>query len=251
VASGHVALGIADGIATVTLDRPEKLNAITPAMADDIARLCRELDGDPSVRVVLLTGAGQRGFCAGTDMEGLARFDHAWDYRNRTEYAAALRGMRKPVVAALFGWVLGGGAELALAADLRIADDTAKFGFPEVKNGWVPGGGGTQLLPRLIGYGPAMKLLLLGEPVTAAEALALGLVEEVTPAGGAPARAREICARLAAMKPVAVEATKAAVRAALSLPLEEGAAYENELSALCFTGQHRDGIDAFRKRHDR
>lgn len=248
--SGTVRLNIADGIAAVTLDRPEKLNAVTPGMAADLVRLCRELDRDDAVRVILLTGAGNKAFCAGTDLNGLAGFATAWDYRNRLEYSSAVRLMRKPVVAALFGWALGGGAELALSADLRIADETAKLGFPEVKNGWVPGGGGTQLLPRLLGYGQAMRLLLLGEPVAAAEALKLGLVEEVTVAGTALARAEDICAKLASLKPHAVQATKAAVRAAMSLPLEAGAAYENELSSLCFTGQHLEGIDAFRRRHD-
>ena len=248
--SGTVRLNIADGIAAVTLDRPEKLNAVSPDMAAEVVRLCRELDRDDTVRVMLLTGAGTKGFCAGTDMNGLAAFATPWDYRNRLEYSSAVRMMRKPVVAALFGWALGGGAELALSADLRIADETTKLGFPEVKNGWVPGGGGTQLLPRLLGYGQAMRILLLGEPIAAAEALKLGLVEEVTTAGAAPARAQEICTKLASLKPLAVQATKAAVRAALSLPLEAGAAYENELSSLCFTGQHLEGINAFRRRHD-
>jgi enoyl-CoA hydratase len=250
VSTGNVTLHIADGIAAVTLDRPQKLNAITPGMAAELVRLCRDLDRDDAVRVVLLSGHGVKGFCAGSDLEGLAGFENAWNYRNRVEYSAAVRALRKPVVVALFGWVLGGGAELALSADLRIADETARFGFPEVKNGWVPGGGGTQFLPRLVGYGQAMRLLLLGEPIPAAEALKLGLVEEVTEAGAALTRAREICEKLAAMKPLAVQATKAAVRAALSLPLEAGVAYENELSSLCFTGQHLDGIDAFRRRRE-
>ncbi|MEO6607785.1 MAG: enoyl-CoA hydratase/isomerase family protein [Aestuariivirga sp.] len=249
--SGRVKLDIADGIASVMLDRPEKLNAVTPAMASDLVRMCRELDADPTVRVMLLSGTGSKGFCAGTDLNGLAEYKTAWDYRNRVEYSAAVRTMRKPVVVALFGWALGGGAELALSADLRIADDTAKFSFPEVKNGWVPGGGGTQLLPRLIGYGQAMRMLLTGDVVNASEALRLGLVEEVTAAGEAIARAQAVCVQLAALKPLAVEATKAAVRAALSLPLETGSSYENELSSLCFTGQHMEGIDAFRQRRDK
>ncbi len=251
VVPGHVTFSIADGIATVVIDRPEKLNAVTPGMTMELVDLCREIDRDDAARVVLLTGAGSRGFCAGSDLEGLARYDSAWDYRNRVDYAAAIRGLRKPVVAALFGWVLGGGAELALSADLRIADETARIGFPEVKNGWVPGGGGTQLLPRLVGYGQAMRLLLLGEPISAAEALTMGLVEEVTAPGGAPVRAREVCERLAGMNQMALQATKAAARATLSLPIDQGIAYENELSSLCFTGQHLDGIDAFRRRHDR
>lgn len=248
--SGRVKLDVAEGIATVTLDRPEKLNAVTPTMASDLARICRELDADAAVRVVLLSGTGIKSFCAGTDLNGLAGFETSWDYRNRVEYSAAVRAMRKPVVVALFGWVLGGGAELALSADLRIADETAVFGFPEVKNGWVPGGGGTQLLPRLIGYGQAMRMLLTGEQLSASDALRFGLLEEVTVAGGAQKRAHEVCAQLAALKPLAVQATKAAVRAALSLPIETGIAYENELSSLCFNGQHMDGIDAFRRRRD-
>ena len=243
-------LEIAGHVAHLTLDRPEKLNAITAAMAADLVRICKDIDADPAVHAVLLSGAGGKGFCAGSDLNGLAAFETAWDYRNRVEYSAAVRSLRKPVVVALQGWVLGGGAELALSADIRIADETARFGFPEVKNGWVPGGGGTQLLPRLAGYGQAMRMLLTGEAITAAEALRLALVEEVTAPGAALARAQEICAKLAALKPLAVQATKAAVRAALSLPLESGVAYENELSSLCFSGQHLEGIDAFRRRRD-
>ena len=250
MSSGRVTLSVEDGIACVKLDRAEKLNAITPEMAAEMVRICRELDQDQNVRVVMITGAGTRGFCAGTDLNGLAQFETAWAYRNRLEYSTAVRVMRKPVVGALFGWVLGGGAEIALSADIRIADDTSRFGFPEVKNGWVPGGGGTQLLPRILGYGQAMRLLVLGESIGAAEALKLGLVEEVVPAGTAITRAREICLKIAALKPLAVQATKAAVRAALSLPLEAGAAYENELSSLCFTGQHMEGIDEFRRRRE-
>lgn len=250
MSAGQVKLEIADRIAHLTLDRPEKLNAITPSMAADLVRMCREIDSDPGVHAVLLSGSGSKGFCAGTDLNGLAGFETAWDYRNRVEYSAAVRALRKPVVVSLHGWVLGGGAEIALSADLRVADETVRIGFPEVKNGWVPGGGGTQLLPRLVNYGQAMRMLLTGEPVTAAEALRLGLVEEVTAPGVALARAQEHCARLAALKPLAVQATKAAVRAALSMPLESGIAYENELSSLCFTGQHMEGIDAFRRRRD-
>ena len=144
--------------------------------------------------------------------------------------------------------MLGGGAEIALAADIRIADTTARIGFPEVMRGWVGGGGASQLLPRLVGYGQAMRLLLTGEPLDAAQAQALGLVEEVVDAGGAEARARELCARLAGFSPVAVQSVKAAVRAALATPLEAGLRYENELNTLCFAaGDHMEGIKAFQE----
>jgi enoyl-CoA hydratase len=234
------------GIGEIRLSRPEKLNAITPDMASEIARVCAEIDRDETVRAVLVTGAGDRAFCAGSDLGALAAYANPWDFRNRVEYAAALRNVRKPVVAALKGWVLGGGGELALAADIRIADGTARIGFPEVKRGWVGGGGASQLLPRLIGYGQAMRLLLTGDPVTAEQALALGLVEEVVPDGTAAERARELCRHLAGLSPVAVQAAKAAVRAALASPLDAGLRYENEMNTLCFAaGDHLEGIQAF------
>lgn len=247
----HIELTIAAHVAEVTLARPDKLNAITPEMAEDIERICLALDRDEAVRAVLVVGAGSRAFSAGSDLGALAAYPSAWRFRNRVEYATAFRNLRKPVVAALKGWVLGGGAEIALAADIRIADQTARIGFPEVTRGWVGGGGASQLLPRLIGYGQAMRLLLLGEPVDAAQALALGLVEEVVDAGGAEARARELCARLAGFSPVAVQSVKAAVRAALSAPLDAGLRYENELNTLCFAaGDHLEGIRAFEEHRD-
>ena len=160
-----------------------------------------------------------------------------------------MRDLRKPVVAALQGWVLGGGAEMALGADLRIAGQGARLGFPEVQRGWVGGGGASQLLPRLIGYGPATRLLMLGDPVDAAEALRLGLVDEVVADDAVLARARAVAQRLAGFSPVAVQAVKASVRAALSAPLDAGLRYENEMNTLCFSaGDHLEGINAFRER---
>jgi enoyl-CoA hydratase/carnithine racemase len=244
----HIKLAIEAHIAEVTLARPEKLNAITPEMAEEIARICAALDRDDAVRAVLLTAAGSRAFCAGSDLGSLAAYPSAWKVRNRVEYATEFRNLKKPVVAALNGWVLGGGAEIALSADIRIAARTVWIGFPEVTRGWVGGGGASQLLPRLVGYGQAMRLLLTGEPVDAAQALALGLVEEVVDEGGAEARARELCTRLAGFSPVAVQSVKAAVRAALFAPLDAGLRYENELNALCFAaGDHMEGIKAFQE----
>jgi enoyl-CoA hydratase len=244
----QVDLKIEASVAEVTLARPEKLNAVTPQMAADIERICIAIDRDDEVRAVLLTATGDRAFSAGSDLGSLAAYPSTWQFRNRIEYAAAFRNVRKPVVAALKGWVLGGGAEIALAADIRIADRTARLGFPEVTRGWVGGGGASQMLPRLVGYGQAMRLLLTGEPVDAAEALALGLVEEVVEPGAAEGRARALCLELARHSPVAVQAVKASVRAALSMPLEAGLRYENEMNALCFhVGDHREGIEAFQE----
>jgi enoyl-CoA hydratase len=245
----HVVLKIDGHVAEIRLNRPRKINAVTSEMAADLASMCARVDADEQVRVVLVSGEGPRGFCAGSDLNSLADYPSLMAYRNRVEYSAAFRHLRKPAVAALTGWVLGGGAEIALSTDIRIADTTARIGFPEVKNGWVGGGAATQLLPRLVGYGQAMYLQLLGEPIAADRALAIGLVEEVVPAGKALDRAREICVAIAALRPLAVESVKAAIRAALSVPLEEGARLENELTTLCFAeGKHMEGIEAFNER---
>lgn len=235
-----------DGIGEIMLDRPAKLNAVTAEMAAELQEQTRRLDDDPDVRVILLRGSGERAFCAGSDLNSLAQYSTLWEYRNRKEYSAAFRHMRKPVVVALHGWTLGGGAEMALSADIRIADTTAKIGFPEVKRGWVGGGAASQLLPRLVGYGTAMRMLLTGEHVDALEAHRLGLVEELVAEGQAAVRAREICLQLAQARPLLLEAMKASVRASLSMPLEAGAAYENEMTTLCFAeGRHLDGINEF------
>jgi enoyl-CoA hydratase/carnithine racemase len=247
--SEHVTLTVTDSIAEIVLNRPEKLNAVTPEMAAALAEYCRAVDRDDGVRVVLLRGAGERAFCAGSDLNSLAAYESAWAFRNRVEYATAVREIRKPVVAALHGWVLGGGFEMMLGADLRVAGRSARFGCPEVKRGWVGGGGASQLLPRLVGYGKAMRLLLTGDPVDAAEAYALGLVEFLVDDNEVDPRARSLCQQLAEFSPVAVQSVKAAVRTALSAPLDAGLRYENEMNTLCFAaGDHREGIAAFAER---
>jgi len=231
---GQVTLAVADGVATLTLDRPAKHNAITNAMAEELAAHAQAIDADAGVRAVLLRGGGERAFCAGMDLNAIAAFPTAWDFRHRPDYPGAIRRIRKPVVAAIRGWALGGGFELALAADIRLAAPSARIGFPEVTRGWVGGGGASQLLPRLIGLGQATRLLLTGDQVDAAEALRLRLVEQLVPEEEALLpTAAALCARLAALPPIAVQAVKAAVRQSLEAPLAAGLAYENELNVLC------------------
>jgi enoyl-CoA hydratase/carnithine racemase len=160
-----------------------------------------------------------------------------------------VRAIRKPVVAALQGWTLGGGAEMSLGADIRIAADTTRFGFPEVQRGWVGGGGASQLLPRLIGHAAATRLLMLAEQIDAAEALRLGMVHEVVSSAELLARARAVAAQLAGFSPVAVQSVKAALRAAMESPLSAGLTYENEMNVLCFSaGDHLEGIRAFNEK---
>ena len=246
---GEVLLSVADGVAELVLDRPAKHNAVTTAMARQVAALVAALDADDTVRAVLIRGAGERAFCAGSDLNALAAYPSAWHFRNRVEYSTAIRGIRKPVVAALQGWTLGGGAEMALSADLRLASETMRLGFPEVQRGWVGGGGASQMLPRMIGQGRAARLLMLGDPIDAAEALRLGLVEEVVPQDALLDRARALAARLAALSPVAVQSVKAAMRMAMEAPLSAGLTYENEMNVLCFSaGDHLEGIRAFNEK---
>ncbi len=247
--TGRIGLEIADGVARILIDRPAKHNAITPTMARALADACREVDANPDVRVAVVAGAGERAFSAGSDLETLADLSDAWAFRNRVEYAAVVRDVRKPVIAQLKGWVLGGGLEIALAADLRIAGESARLGAPEVARGWLAGGGASQMLPRLTGYGRAMHLLLTGEPVDAATALRIGLVEEVVADGMLASRVADLATRIAAYSPVATQAIKAATRAALSTSLEAGLRYENELHVICMQDEARTtGIEAFRDR---
>jgi enoyl-CoA hydratase/carnithine racemase len=238
-------------VAELVLNRPAKLNAVTPAMAATLEGLCRQLDRDDEVRVVLVRGAGPRAFCAGSDLNALAEYSSSWKFRNRVEYATVLRDVRKPVVAALHGWVLGGGAELALSADLRVMGRGAKFGFPEVRRGWVGGGGASQMLPRLIGYGQAMRLLMTGDPIDAVEAHRLGIAEYLVEDAAVEDTARALCRKLAGYSPVAVESVKASVRMALTSALPAGLRYENEMNTLCFAaGDHMEGIRAFQEKRD-
>ncbi len=172
-------------------------------------------------------------------------------FRDRIEYAALVRDIKKPVIAALKGWVLGGGMEIAIAADIRICGRSARIGGPEVTRGWLGGGGASQMLPRLIGVGQAMRLLLTGDPVDAETALRLGLVEEVVDDAEVTARVMEMAKRIASFSPTATQAIKAAVRAAMSTPLEAGLRYENELHVICMSDKGRlEGIKAFQEKRD-
>jgi enoyl-CoA hydratase len=249
--TGHVTLTIQDGIGQILLDRPEKMNAITPEMSRELQGVCRAVDEDRDIRVVTISGAGERAFSAGSDLNTLADMSDVMAFRDRIEYAALVRDIKKPVIAALKGWVLGGGMEMAIAADIRICGRSAKIGGPEVTRGWIGGGGASQMLPRLIGVGQAMRLLLTGDPVDAETALRLGLVEEVVDDAQVPARVMEMAKKIASFSPIATQTVKAAVRAALSTPLEAGLRYENELHVICMSDKGRlEGIKAFQEKRD-
>jgi len=247
--TGRVELTVNDGVGAIVLDRPEKHNAITRDMARELRRICLEIDDNDAIRVATIAGAGDRAFSAGSDLNGLADLSDLWAFRNRIEYAAVVRDIRKPVIAALKGWVLGGGMEIVLGADIRIAGRSARIGGPEITRGWVGGGGASQMLPRLVGYGQAMRMLLVGDPIDADAALRIGLVEEVVDDGAVLSRTAELAAKIASFSPLATQAVKAAVRAALSMPLEAGIRYENEIHVICMSDKDRaEGIKAFQEK---
>ena len=247
--TGHVELSASNGVGQIVLARPEKHNAITRDMALELRRICGEIDDNNEIRVATITGAGDRAFSAGSDLNALADISDVWAFRNRVEYAAVVRDIRKPVIAGLKGWVLGGGMEIALSADIRIAGRSARIGGPEVTRGWVGGGGASQMLPRLVGYGQAMRMLLVGEAVDADAALRMGLVEEVVEDASVLSRTAELAALIASYSPTATQAVKAAIRAAMSMPLEAGLRYENEIHVICMSDKDRsEGIKAFQEK---
>ena len=224
--SGHVA--------TLTLNRPEKLNAIDVAMDRRLNELVFDLNGDDDVRVVVLTGAGERAFCVGSALGDLDGYGTSWQYRNRVDrhldYALGLLRLRKPVIAAVHGYCIGGGLELACGSDIRLATRTSSFAAGEIKWGWHGGSGATQLLTRIVGPGHASELLLTGERIDAEQALAIGLVNHLyTDRAQLQQAASALATTIAGHGPIAVEAVKKLVRVAQSSSLDVGLAYENDL----------------------
>jgi enoyl-CoA hydratase len=243
-----VVIDVDGGVATLTINRPDKLNALNAAVRTQFVAALDELRANDAVRVVVVTGAGEKAFVAGADIgefEGRTAVDQ---FRVMKAYGVfeAAASFPKPIIAAINGFCLGGGCELAMACDMRIAADTARLGQPEVKLGILPGGGGTQRLPRLVGFGTAAKLLFTGEMVDAAEALRIGLVDEVVPADGLADRVKELAHTIAGMSPVALQLIKEALMASERMPLDEGLRLETTLFGLAFASDDKEeGVKAF------
>ena len=218
-----------------------------PEVLAGLAAAFRRLDADPTCRAIVLTGAGSKAFAAGADIKAMASATPATiGPVGGFEHWATLAGIGLPVLAAVRGFALGGGCELALLCDLIVAGDDATFGQPEIKLGVIPGAGGTQRLTRAIGKARAMELILTGRSVDAREADRLGMVSLLVPAEETVGRALELAARIAAMPPLAVRAAKAAVNAAAELPLSEGLAREQSLFFELFaTDDQKEGMAAF------
>ncbi|MFG1926049.1 enoyl-CoA hydratase/isomerase family protein [Cryptosporangium sp. NPDC048952] len=245
----EVTLDVADLVAVVTLNRPQKLNAVTPEMSVALVEAITWCDESPDVRAVVVTGAGERAFCAGSDITELDRYATPWDFRNRTDYCDAIRAARTPTIAAVNGYALGGGLETALSCDIRIASETASFGAPEITLGWIGGGGMTPLLAQAIGPSNTALMTMTGDRIDASRALSWHLVSEVVAPGDLVARAREIATTIASRAPIAAETAKVNLRAAYSMPVEQAIAYERDLQTICFaTDDAAEGRAAFAAR---
>jgi enoyl-CoA hydratase/carnithine racemase len=238
-----------NAIAYVTVNRPKVLNALNAATIEELRAAFHELKHDGSIRVVILTGAGEKAFVAGADIGELAKQDpvSGKEMAHRGQNVLNLiENLGKPVIACVNGFALGGGCELALACTMRLASDNAKFGQPEVKLGIIPGYGGTQRLPRLVGKGLAMQMVLAGEMITAQEAHRIGLVNEVTAAAELIPRAEAIAAKIIANAPLAVQYCMEAVNKGMEMTLAEGLFLEAALFGVCCaTEDKKEGTAAF------
>lgn len=230
----------------IQLNRPQALNALSAQLQREGVEALLAFDADPQVRCIILTGS-DKAFSAGADIKEMSgRSSAEMLDRFNTSLFSALRRAHKPVIAAVSGYCFGGGCEVALACDMIVASETAQFGQPEIKIGVIPGGGGTQRWTRIVGKARAMEIMLTGDPIPAAKALAWGIVNAVAPLDSYMAEARKLAARAGSQAPLAARMAKEAVLKAQDMPLEHGLDYENRLFTLLFgTEDQKEGMRAF------
>jgi enoyl-CoA hydratase len=236
-------------VGTVTVNRPQALNALSPATLDELLRCCDEIRQDHAVRCLIVTGVGEKAFVAGADIAAMVAMSPMQGRefsRHGQRLMYALEDLPIPVIAAVNGFALGGGLELALACDLVIASQSAKFGQPEINLGIIPGFGGTQRLARRVGVAAARLMIYSGEMIGADEALRLGLVNRVVPAGDLMAEVQKLAAALAGKAPIALQQAKAAINAGSEIDLQDGCRYESEAFTVTFGSEDRtEGMRAF------
>jgi enoyl-CoA hydratase/carnithine racemase len=239
-------------VAELVLDRPEAMNAVSTAMAQALGRATTELSGDPSVRAVVVSSTHPRAFCVGADLKERNSFTDDDLRAQRPVAQAAYRGVLDlpvPAIAAVDGFALGGGFEIALSCDLVVCGADAVVGLPEVSVGVIPGGGGTQLLTRRVGWSRAAQMIFTAQRYAAADACRLGAVDEVVPAGSARDRALELAATIASHSPVGVRNAKAAMRRGFDTDLDAGLRIEDQLwAATAFSGDRAEGVAAFNEK---
>ncbi|MDH4257579.1 MAG: enoyl-CoA hydratase-related protein [Candidatus Aminicenantes bacterium] len=238
-----------DDIGILTVNRPDKLNAISNELTSELSSLLDELEKDDKLRVLIITGSGDKAFVAGADIQELVDRDARMGRRvsrERQEIFSRIENLPVPVIAAVNGYALGGGLELALACNVRVCTEKAQFGAPEVKLGIIPGDGGTQRLPRLVGLGRAMEMILTGDFIDAQEAYRIGLVNKVVPPEELMNAAMELAQKIASRPPLAVRYAKEAVNRSQEGDKASGFALESYLHALtCTTEDKKEGVAAF------
>lgn len=241
-------LSIEEGVATITLNRPEVLNALNQQVYQELALAAEQVAKDDEVRALIITG-GEKVFAAGADIRDMAKaevLDIALTNRPSQRALELLENMPKPVIAAIAGYALGGGCELSLVCDVRLASEDAKLGLPEITLGILPGAGGTQRLPRLIGAGKAKEMIFSGDFIDAQEALRVGLVNKVVPANQLLAEAQRMAKRFASRGAVALRMAKSAINEGLRMDLQAGLQYEHQCFSLLFaTKDQKEGMEAF------
>jgi enoyl-CoA hydratase/carnithine racemase len=236
-------------VGIITINRPEKLNAMTPEMATALVAAVEGFNSDDGIRCVVLTGAGEKAFSAGSDIRTLDDYETPWAFRNRPDYCDAIRALLKPSIAAVNGYAFGGGLETAMACDIRIAAETASFAAPEVKLGWIGGGGMAVNLAHAVGPSNAALMIMTGDPIDAATAERWGLVSRVVPQAVLRAEALKIASAIAARAPIAAETAKLNLRAAWEMSIADAIAYERDLQTICFaTEDAREGRAAFKEK---
>ena len=238
-----------ENIGLLTINRPEKMNAISQELTAELSLLLDEIENDDELRVIVITGAGDKAFVAGADINELVDRDARLGRRvsrERQEIFSRIENLHVPVIAAVNGYALGGGLELALACSIRICSEKAQFGAPEVKLGIIPGDGGTQRLPRLVGQGRAMEMIITGDFIDAQEAYRTGLVNKVFPPEKLKEEAMELAKKIASRPPLAVRYAKEAVNRSQEGDTASGFALESYLHALsCTTEDKKEGVSAF------
>jgi enoyl-CoA hydratase/carnithine racemase len=245
--SGNILVERDGNIGVITINRPEKLNAMTPEMSDALVAAVSGFNTDDTVRCVILTGAGDRAFCAGSDIGTLDAYDTAWNFRNRPDYCDAIRALLKPSNAAVNGYAVGGGLETAMACDIRIASNTASFAAPEIKLGWIGGGGMAVGLAHAIGPSNTALMIMTGDPIEAATAERWGLVSRMVEPADLMGEAKRIAGTVAQRAPIAAETAKLNLRAAWEMSIADAIAYERDLQTICFaTEDAKEGRAAFK-----
>jgi enoyl-CoA hydratase len=235
-------------VAILTIHRPDKMNALSEGVRTELLAHLERIAQDDSLGVVVLTGSGDKAFIAGADIgefAGRSPFDQRWAMRSPRVFDV-MAAYPKPVIAMINGYCLGGGCELAMSCDIRVASNKASFGQPEINLGLIPGGSGTQRMPRLVGTGQAMRLILSGDRIPAEEAQQIGLVDLLFPHEELRAKTLELAGRIASKSPLTLKVAKESIRASERLAIEEGLLYERDLFCLCFSSKDMaEGVAAF------